>query len=166
MVIALVAVLVAGYAAVTGVFFVEPTLGAVAHPQAVVVLGGYGDRDARGFAIARADHVHTLAVSSPPHSWCPPSQPGVGVVCFVPNPASTQGEARAVARLARARHWKRLIVVAGTTQVARARIRLERCYPGQVAFSGVDPTGFFPWLHEIAYEQAALVKALVWQYGC
>jgi hypothetical protein len=165
-VIATVAVLVAGYAAVTAVFFVEPTLGSVARAQAVVVLGGYGNRDARGFAIARADHVRTVAVSWPPRSWCPPQQPGLKVLCFVPKPASTQGEARAVARLARAHHWKRMIVVAGTTQVARARLRLGRCYSGQVAFSGVDPPGLFSWLYEIAYEQAAFVKALVWQYGC
>ncbi|MGH8987073.1 MAG: YdcF family protein, partial [Acidimicrobiales bacterium] len=161
-----VAVLVAGYLTVTGVWFVAPPLGTVAHPQAVVVLGGYGNRVARGFEIALRDGAGTVAVSRPSRSWCPPGPPGVDVVCFVPDPLSTRGEARAVARLARAHHWSRLVVVAGTTQVVRARVRLERCFSGQLAFSGVDPSGVLSWAYEVFYDQAALAKALVWQYGC
>ncbi len=163
---AVVAVLLAAYVALSISFFVEPTLGAVTHPQAVVVLHGYGNRDARGLAIARADHVRTVAVSWPPYASCPKPQSGLRILCFVPNPVSTQGEARAIARLARVHAWKRLIVVAGTTQVVRSRLRLERCSSDRVAFSAVDPNGFFSWLYEIAYDQAALVKALVWQRGC
>ncbi len=161
-----VAALLAAYVAVTIAFFVEPTLGVVTHPQAVVVLEGYGNRITRGLAIARADHVRTVAVSWPPYSTCPAPQRGLRITCFVPNPVSTQGEARAVGRLARVHHWRRLIVVAGTTQIVRARERLERCYSGQLEFSGVDPSGFFSWLYEVAYGQAALVKTLVWQRSC
>ena len=36
---------------------------------------------------------------------------------------------------------------------------------GRVGFSVVDPTGFSSWLYEIVYDQAAPVKALVWQRG-
>lgn len=165
-VLEVVAVLVAAYVALTVAFFVKPTLGTLAHPQAVVVLDGYGNRDARGLAIARADHVRTVAVSWPPYASCPAPQAGLRILCFVPHPATTQGEARAVARLARIHRWRTLLVVVGTTQVVRARIRLERCYSGHFAFNGVDPIGFFGWLDEIAYDQAAMVKALVWQRGC
>jgi hypothetical protein len=165
-VLAIVGVLLVAYGAVTIAFFVEPPLGAVPHAQAVVVLDGYGNRDARGLAIARVDHIRTVAVSWPPYSSCPAPRPGLRILCFVPHPVSTQGEARAVARLARQHGWTRLIVVVGTTQVVRARVRLERCYAGRLALSGVDPAGFFSWLYEIAYDQAALLKALVWQRGC
>ena len=87
-----VAVLLAAYVAITVAVFVEPTLGLVTHPQAVVVLDGYGNRDARGLAIARADHVRTVAVSWPPYESCPAPQSGLRILCFVPNPVSTQGK--------------------------------------------------------------------------
>jgi hypothetical protein len=164
--LAAVAVLAAGYLAVTVAFFVEPTMGAVARPQAVVVLDGFGDRDARGFAVARADHVRTVAVSWPPYSTCPAPPSGLRVLCFVPHPASTRGEARVIARLARSHGWSRLVVVAGTTQVVRARLYLEHYYPGHVAYSGVDPTGVSGWLYQIVYGQGGLVKALFCRSAC
>ena len=160
------AVLVAAYVGVSVAFFVEPTLGSLAHPQVVAVLGGYGNRDPRALAVARAEHVRTVAVSWPPYSSCPSAQRGLRIFCFVPKPVSTQGEARALARLERLHGWKRVLVVAGTTQIVRARLRLERCSPARLAFVGVDPSGPFSWLYEIAYDQAALLKALVWQRGC
>jgi hypothetical protein len=164
--IAVGAGLVAAYFGITLAYFVESTLGVVPRPQVVVVLDGYGNRDARGIAIALADHVPTLAVSWPPYASCPPPRSDLLILCFVPNPVSTQGEARAVARLARLHHWNRLVVVAGTTQIVRARLYLERCYSGRIAFNGVDPTGFFDWMYEIGYSQIALARALVWQSGC
>lgn len=163
-------VLLVAYAVVTVLFFVRPDLGSVRRPQAVVVLGGYGDRLARGVAVARADHVRLLEISGDGpvghgSSRCP-IEKGLVVRCFTPTPRSTQGEARAIAALARVHHWDRLLVVAGTTQVSRARLRIDRCYHGQVAFADIDPVGFSGWFHELAYDQAAMVKALLWQWGC
>ena len=148
--------------------FVRPPLGSVRHPQAVVVLDGYGAqaRVRRGFALARSDHVRFLVVSIAPGPYCPRSPQGLQVVCFVPDPQSTQGEARAVARIAGAHHWARLLVVAGTTQIARARLRLDRCFEGRMAFSGVDPAGLLGWLHYVAYDEAAMLKAELWQRQC
>lgn len=166
MVLAVVAVLLAAYVAVTIAFFVEPTLGNVGRPQAVVILQGYGTRDARGLGIARADDIRTVAVSWPPYTICPAPQAGLHVYCFKPHPVSTQGEAAAVGRLARAHGWRRLLVVVGTTQVVRAGVRLGRCTSARLEFSAIDPVGLGSWLYEIAYDQAALVKALVWQRSC
>ena len=150
----------------TVVFFIDPSTGHVDRPQAVVVLDGYGNRIARGELLARQQHVVDLVVSDPPYAVCPPATSRMKVYCFHPHPVSTQGEARAVAALARKHHWTRLLVVAGTTQVVRARLRLERCYSGQMAFSGVDPSGFLSWVYEISYDEVSMVKALVWQTGC
>lgn len=172
--------LLSTYVAVTALFFVRPATGTVRHPQAVVVLDGSGDRRGRGVALAEAGHVGTLVISDPERNPCPHDAPGVPhdlnglpndvrgvrVLCFDPNPVSTQGEARAIAALARRYDWQRLLVVTGTAQVTRARVRLERCYHGQMAFSGIDPSGLGGWIHDIAYEQAAIVKAEVWQRGC
>lgn len=158
--------LVAAYLAVTVAFFVKPPLGSVIHPQAVVMLDGYGNRDARGFSVARAVHVYTVVVSWPPYATCPSPPADLRVLCFVPKPASTRGEARSVGQLARAHHWKSLLVVAGTTQVVRARLYLDHYFSGRLAFSGVDPTGITGWLYQIAYGQGGFVKALFCRAGC
>lgn len=161
-----VAVLVVAYVVVTVVFFVSPEFGTVSRPQAVVVLGGYGDRFARGLAVARADHIGTVELSIGNTEAACPKVSGVDLHCFAPHPASTQGEAHAIAVIARQHHWDRLLVVAGTSQVTRARLRIGRCYDGQMAFTGVDPEGLFHWIHDIVYDQVAMVKAVAWQWGC
>lgn len=164
--LAAVGVLFLGFVAETLAFFVYPATGQVRQPQAVVMLDGYGNRLARAEMLARHDHVANLAVSDPPYGTCPAATAQLHVYCFHPTPVSTLGEARAVASLARQHHWTRLLVVAGTTQIERARLRLERCVTVQMAFSGVDPGGFFQWLGQIAYGEAAMVKALIWQTSC
>ena len=40
-------------------------------------------------------------------------------------------------------HWNRIIVVMPTTQATRARLRIGRCYSGQVLEVGVTPPGFW-----------------------
>jgi hypothetical protein len=156
----------AAYLAVTAVYFVDPSRGTVRNPQAVIVLNGYGNRLGRGVAIARTDHVHTVVVSVPSEANCPQPIHGLRVMCFEPNPASTQGEARSLAKMADHYGWSRLLMVVGTTQLTRARLRIERCYAGQIALTGVDPQGFLGWVHYVAYDEAAMVKALIWQRGC
>lgn len=158
-------VLLAAEVVVTAVFFVAPSTGALRRASAVVVLGGYGNRIIRGLQVARAEHVSTLVVSVGGSRQCPRlAKPRV--ICFRPDPFSTQGEARAIGRLARLHGWRRLDVVAGTTQVSRARLRIGRCYDGVLGMVGVDPTGLFGWVHFVAYDEAAMVKALVWQWSC
>lgn len=167
--VVVIAALVAAAAIVTTRYFVRPPLGAVSRPQAVVVLDGYGPRLERGLALARRLHVHRLVVSIPPGPrtpFCPPPTRTLQVTCFVPKPQSTQGEARAVAAFARVYGWRRLLVVAGTTQVTRASVRIGRCFRGQVAYAGVDPHGPVEWGYEVLYDEAAMVKALVWQRSC
>jgi len=164
-VLILLAVLVAAYLAITAIFFVAPPAGSVRHPQAVVVLGGYGNRVAAGVRLAQERHVGTVVLSTTARD-CAPRIAGITLICFVPRPLTTQGEGRAIRRLARAHHWDRLLVVAGTTQITRAKLRIDRCYTGAVAFAGVDPSGVLGWVHYIAYDEAAMVKALVLQPGC
>ena len=86
------------------------------------------------------------------------------MLCFRADPQSTQGEARSIARLAARDDWKRIIVVL-PTQASRARLRIGRCYPGQVLEVGFPP-GVSEWLYQFAYEWAALAKALVLQPSC
>ena len=48
------------------------------------------------------------------------------VVSVVPDPSTTRGEARAVARLAEERGWRRIVVVTSTYHVPRARLLFRR----------------------------------------
>jgi hypothetical protein len=96
---------------------------------------------------------------------CPRPVPGVTLICFNPVPPTTQGEAEFVGRLAKKYHWRSIAVVAITPQDSRARLRVERCFPGQV-YVVTAPIRLSIWPYQLAYEWAALLKALVIQRGC
>lgn len=91
--------------------------------------------------------------------------PEVTLICFNPTPPTTQGEAQFVGRLAKKYRWKSIAVVAIITQDSRARLRVERCFPGQV-YVVTAPIRLSIWPYQISYEWAALVKALVFQRDC
>jgi len=56
------------------------------------------------------------------------------VLSVVPDPSSTRGEARAVARLARERGWRRILVVTSSYHVPRARLIFQRGVLCELAF--------------------------------
>jgi uncharacterized SAM-binding protein YcdF (DUF218 family) len=148
--------------------FVWPARNQPSHADAIVVFGGDGPRVDKGVALASRHYAPVLLVSeaeSEELSGCVPRIKGIEVVCFRPQPLSTQGEARYVARLAATRHWRRIIAVTSTAQDSRARLRLKRCYDGQVLVVTVRPS--LPrWGLDVLYEWGALMKALIFQTGC
>ncbi len=161
---------VLGAVALTLRLFVFPDLNAPERSDAIVVLGGNGNGPVdAGVALAREHEAPTIAFSSLPSRFCKPSVlhlPSERVLCFRPDPVTTQGEGREIARLAATHHWHRVIVVMPTTQATRARLRIGRCYSGQVLEVGVPPPGFWAWVRGMVYEWPALVKALVLQPTC
>jgi hypothetical protein len=93
----------------------------------------------------------------------------VKIICFVPHPGTTQGEARRVAKLAREHGWREIIVVSGTPQTTRARIRFARCFRGTLLFDPADPSslsGHGGWIYNVICEWGALIKAETLQRGC
>ena len=58
-----------------------------------------------------------------------------------------------------------IAVVAITPQDSRARLRVERCFAGQV-YMVAAPIRMATWPYQIAYEWAALIKALFIQRDC
>jgi uncharacterized SAM-binding protein YcdF (DUF218 family) len=151
----------------TVVLFIYPSTNAPRRSNAIVVLGGPGPRVEKGIALARAGYAPYLAISvSNRPTQCPPAPHGVTVICFIPHPLTTQGEARAVATLAQEHHWSRIIVVASVPQTTRARIRLDRCYRGTMLFDPASPGAFGEWVRSVFYEWGALIKALTLQRGC
>ena len=162
--------LVALFAGTTAHLFVWPDLPPVPpRVDAIILLGGPGDRDEAAAALARA-HAAPVLVQS---IWDPGARPdrclhdlpGVTVVCFHPRPDTTQGEAEYLGQLARQRDWHSVILVATTDQAWRARLRFTRCFGGDVYVS-TAPLPPLLWFRQIPYQWAATVKALVFERAC
>jgi hypothetical protein len=162
------AVAVVAACAATARLFVWPEQGMPARVSAVVMLDSPGGALPVAVRAAEQHRAAFLVVSQgTPASRdpCPRPVPQVTLICFHPRPATTQGEAEFVGRLARAHRWQSVAVVAITPQDSRARLRVARCFPGRV-YVVTAPIALRSWPYQIAYEWGALVKALVGQRGC
>jgi uncharacterized SAM-binding protein YcdF (DUF218 family) len=128
----------AGAAGVASVrLFARPRVDAADRADAVVALDGDRPRRVRAaVALAAAGVAPTLVVvrcESVAPELLVASELPFDVVSFVPKPSSTRGEARAVARLAEERGWRRVIVVTSTYHVTRARMIFARALRCDVA---------------------------------
>lgn len=148
--------------------FVFPQRDTPTRVDAIVMFAGSAGRLEWAVYLARLGYAPVLAVSQPtPDDICPPDTiPNVKVMCFHPRPLTTQGEARWTATAAAAHGWRSILVITSTPQDNRARLRLGRCYDGDVRVSPVGPPTRAAWAYMIPYEMAATVKALVFQRGC
>ena len=140
------------------------------HVDAIVMLNGSGSRLNTALQLGWEHRAPVLVISRGSQYWghgsiCAPKIPQVTVICFDPNPATTQGEAEFVGRLARQRHWRSITLVTTTPQDTRARLRLERCFSGDVYVIAVMPPAQ-NWPYTLVYEWGATVKALFLQRAC
>jgi len=161
-------IIIAAFCAATARLFIWPAQGMPPRVSAVVMLDGPGNTLDLAVRLAREHRAPFLVISQgTPASRdpCPPQIPGVTLICFNPVPATTQGESEFVGRLARTYHWQSIAVVAVTPQATRAQLRVERCFAGRV-YTVTAPLTRSSWPYQIAYEWAALIKALVIQRGC
>ena len=166
MLVGVVAAVVVAFLVLTAVLFVFPATNAPQRVDAVVVLGGSGDRLGKALTLVREGYAPVLLVSDHQEAPCLPDTRRYRVVCFNPDPATTQGEAEEVGRIASAHHWDRLLVVSSIPQTTRARIRIDRCFHGTVLFDPVSPGGIAQWFFSLAYEWGALIKAFTLQRSC
>jgi uncharacterized SAM-binding protein YcdF (DUF218 family) len=166
------AALVAVWLAVAAALFVwphddEPIAG---RADAVVSLAGSKARLPVAQQLVRDGVAPTLVGSYEPELGDDAAQrvcerPGDGVVCFRADPSSTQGEARAIARLARERRWDDLVLVTSDFHVFRARMIVERCYAGRLRFAEAPSSRLWlPW--QLVKESAKLTLALTLRRGC
>ena len=162
------AVVVIVFLGFTARLFVWPDRGLPTRVSAIVSLDvPYGAVD-EAVRLAEQHRAPYLVVSLgvPQSSYgCPDPVAGVKLICFNPDPATTQGEAEFVGKLARRYHWHSLGVVTITPQDTRARLRMSRCFDGPV-YVRTTPIPGGAWLHQLAYEWGALFKALVLQRSC
>jgi uncharacterized SAM-binding protein YcdF (DUF218 family) len=89
----------------------------------------------------------------------------VTIMCFHPDPSTTRGEARYIGALAEQRHWKSVTLVTSPDHAWRARLRVMRCFPGDVYVS-TTPLPAWAWAWEIPYQWGATAKALLFQRDC
>jgi uncharacterized SAM-binding protein YcdF (DUF218 family) len=165
--LAVVAVVVVLFLGVSARLFIWPPTDAPAHVDAIVALDGYPSRTGKAIELGQKGYAPTVVLSVlslivPP---CHERVPGVRILCFVPNPLNTRGEAEYVAALAARRHWTSLLVVSSSTQTTRARMDMKRCFSGTLLMDPVQvPLSGLP--RQIFYEWGALTKALVVYRHC
>ena len=87
------------------------------------------------------------------------------VTCFRPRPFTTRGEARGAAAFARTRGLRSVTVVTSPDQLVRAGVRFRRCHSNEVRLV-VAPTPLLDRLALLPYQNAAMVKALVFERAC
>jgi len=166
---ATVLILFTALCAASALLFVFPTMGAPAHVNAIVVLGGEGDRLGLGMQLARDDRAPYLVVSMGlpwlPAGLCTQHVGGAKVICFHPNPDTTQGEAEGASQIAKRYGWSSLLLVTTRDQVWRAHLRFQRCYSGEIYGVGA-PVDLGEWPYAIAYQWGATLKAEITQRGC
>jgi uncharacterized SAM-binding protein YcdF (DUF218 family) len=134
--------------------------------DAVVVLGGPGPRIERAEQLVLDGFVDVVVLATDTPENCEPDVP-TEQICFTPDPNTTRGEARAVARLAHERNWRDVLVVVQNEQAFRAEVRLRRCLPDRVEITPIAVRGSAAQsLYRMLYETVATPKALIFQRSC
>lgn len=140
----------------------HPRYDEVSEADAVVVLG---EPDEPALRLAQrlldqgvSDQLVLLTpFGDPPQCGDPPA--GVTVTCTVPDPLTTQGDARAIGQLAKENGWDRLVVVTWDTHVTRSRRLIEACYSGTLMMTGYRLHAGSWEASELAHQVGGLVKA-------
>ena len=152
------------------VVFVWPPSDAPARTDLVVVLGPWQQlsRPDTGAALVRRYPGTRLLISVYNARECPRLQQRTGdpqADCFVPYPFTTRGEARAAAVYAREHGLTSMTMVTAADQLVRGGVRLRRCFGGAVRLVEAE-SSLRSRLALLAYQNAAMFKALVLERGC
>jgi len=138
--------------------------------DAVIVLAGQEERLPVALEIFERGVAPTLVISdgldprwTAANRLCRFGDPR-RIVCVRPDPYSTRGEARFVARLARERGWNSLVIVSSRFHLFRSRRLFERCFDGKLSVVAVDYSALRVPI-AIAFEWTKLGVAIV-RRGC
>jgi uncharacterized SAM-binding protein YcdF (DUF218 family) len=148
--------------------FLAPPLGEPSPADAIVVLGGAsrerlpeGERLlAEGFAPLLVLSKTGLPGNAAADRLC--ENPGdLPIVCFSPDPLTTRGEARAIARLARDEGWDDVLVVTSNYHALRSLTHVRQCSSAEVGMVGTEPdVGVLRWLAHAIEETVGLAAAM------
>lgn len=104
---------------------------------------------------------------SPAARFCVEGQERAGeerVFCMTPEESDTLGEALAMRALAEEHGWTSITVVTSRYHAFRAGFVFHRCMPPETEVQVIytEPSLTIGWwLHHVAYENAAFVKAII-----
>ncbi|NUS43133.1 MAG: YdcF family protein [Mycobacteriaceae bacterium] len=172
-VLAAVVAAVGALAALGWPVYVRPQVDPLRHADAVVVLGGTAyERYDIGHDIARRGYAHAVVLSRSTgpddpvmDDYCAP-RAEYRVLCFVPDPWTTRGEAQEIARLTARYGWRHLIVVTFTPHVSRARYIIGKCFRGELTMiASPSPSGLRFWSWMYLRQSAGYVRAAL-DRGC
>jgi uncharacterized SAM-binding protein YcdF (DUF218 family) len=158
----------------TAKLFFLPATDTVERVDAIVLfVGGRGERLALAERLMNDGYASNLVVPNGLASeWpegnraCSETRP-YRVFCPRPEPDTTRGEARAIASLAQAEGWRRVIAVTSTYQVSRAGLLLARCFDGAVLTVKASPRlGVVGWVRRVGHEWPAWSRAVLVDRNC
>jgi len=168
-----VGVAAAAWAIASALLFLWPPTDSPRRADALVILGPgrEGERLTKGLELLERGVAPVVVVS---HSRRPAHWPLERSLCararsrcFLADPFTTRGEAREVARLAAANHWRHVVVVTSSYHVVRARLLYRRCLDGGVSVVGADPrTPLSRLVRSIVHEWGGLAYALTFARDC
>jgi uncharacterized SAM-binding protein YcdF (DUF218 family) len=166
-------IVVAGYVVALWPVYVDPVADDPAPADAIVVLGGphFNDRVALGLQLAEEGYAPRLVVSNtddddrnhhpddPLNRICD-GKFAFTVACFAPDPDTTRGEGREIARRAKQEQWRRVIVVTFTPHVSRARYIIGKCFEGELLMVPVRPRiSPSEWTYTYLYQSLGYLRA-------
>ena len=165
-------VLVCAFSIATARLFVWPSLPPLPEQaDAIVQLGGPGNRESTALALARDGLAPMLVQSTYAEDLiddgeCLPPVPDVVTLCFHPDPNTTRGEAQAIARFAEEYGWRSIILVTTPDQAWRASVRVSRCFDGDIFVATTPLPHRLLWLRQIPYQWGATAKAFTVETDC
>ena len=171
-IVSVVVVLVAAFCVATALLLVWPQQGMPARVDAIVMMNGPGDRLGTALELGWERKAPVLVISRGSSyfgqgNFCAPRLPGVKVICFDPNPPTTQGEAEFIGRLASRYHWRTVALVTITPQITPGRIWLGRCLPqGTTVYAVAAPLRALQWPDLLVHEWGSIINAEVFHRSC
>jgi hypothetical protein len=136
------------------------------HPakaDAIVVLSGDIRRVPTGVRLFDEGTAPNLLISL--YGDMPGACTRAHVTCFHAHPISTRGEAEMVARMARTRGWKNIIIVSSRYHLRRARMLFARCTDARLQVVP-SKTSFHRFAIALPLELAKWAYQLTFQRHC
>lgn len=165
--------LVVAYGAALWPVYVRPLADAPMTADAIVVLGGAypREREELGLRLAGAGYAPQVVLSNAHYGAdladhdqtlnriCDGTY-SFKVSCFAPDPDTTRGEGREIARRAAQEQWKRVIVVTFTPHLSRARYIVGKCFTGELLMVPVRPRlALQEWAYGYVYQSLGYLRA-------
>ncbi|WP_147105674.1 hypothetical protein [Nesterenkonia populi] len=131
--------------------------------DALLVLGPHGARMADADKFMDVGLAETLVIAT--SGECE-DEAAYRVVCFRPDPYTTQGEAIFLRDMAEEHDWDSAAVMTVDHHVTRSRLHMNRCFDGDLYMIGVEAEGLWgSWWRTYLYQNTGLAHALI-SPGC